>query len=165
MSLIQLPFKTASLTVLFFRLLCWYNMGHRLAGGLPSIQLECQKKALSPFLTVTTVAALKRAKSVASIGSSMPFHGRSGLDHWSQSHLTRNARLKACSSMISKPPYSIGLATVLHATLHFPPVNSLVPAHRKRLLILSRSAVSCFGCVATLNDCTGRYSINHIVAP
>jgi hypothetical protein len=127
-SLNQLPFRIASLTVVFFRLLCLYKGGHRLAGGLPSIQLEFQKEALSPFLTVTTVAALKSAISSASTGSSEPFHGRSRLDHRNQSHIICKALLNLLNSMIPRPPYSTGLATDVHATLRFPPVSSLSPA-------------------------------------
>jgi len=57
--------------------------------------------------------------------------------------------------MILSPPYSIGLATIVNATLHFPPVISLLPAHRKCLLILSKSAVSCLGALINVNKYVG----------
>ena len=47
MSRTQVSSCKASLTVLFFLQLCAYKRGHRLAGVLPSIQLEFQKEAFS----------------------------------------------------------------------------------------------------------------------
>lgn len=115
----------------------------------------CQKDALRPFLTVTIVTALKSAKSVESIGTSVPFHGRSGFVHWNQSHRSRRAILNLSSPITPSPPNSIGLATDVQATLHFPPEISLSPAQRKHRLILSMSLSSCLGTLIEVSRYTG----------
>lgn len=130
---------------IFFLLLCLWKRGRRLAGAWPFIQQEVQNDAEQPLCTVTRVAAVKSAMSSLSVGSSMPFQGRSGFIQANQSHLTRRALLNLFRSTIPKPPNCTGLATIGHATLHLAPVISLSPAHRNRRRALSKSSISCFG--------------------
>jgi hypothetical protein len=91
------------------------------------------------------VAAVKRAISISSTGSSIPTHGRCVLLQASHNHRNHRALLKCPRSRMPRPPYFTGLVTRIHPTLHFPPVISASPAQRKRLHILSKSASSCFG--------------------
>ena len=144
-SLISLALKTASRTDLFFRLLCQYNRGKREAGDRPLIQLETQNDAFLPSPIVTLVAAVKRAMSVSSTRSFIPAHGLCVLLQASQSQRNRRALLNFSMSRMLRPPKLTGLATYGHPTLHFPPVISPSPAHRKRLRNLSSSSSNCFG--------------------
>ena len=81
--------------------------------------------------------AAKRDLSVSSQGVGMPFHGRSTLLHRSHSHRKRRARLKACKSLIPRPPNFFGAQILFQFTRHLPPFASSSAAHKKFLLILS----------------------------
>jgi hypothetical protein len=155
MSLIHLCSVKASATERFLRLLCLKSSGNKSAGASPLSQLEFQKDALRPFPSSTLVAELKRRRSSLSTGISRPLHGRSLSSHSNHSHRNRRDLLKLSRSLMPRPPFGVGVQTLVHATLHLPPVSWPSPAQRNQRRSLLNSLRNFFGGLITVTRYIG----------
>lgn len=144
-SVIHLPFKRASLTVLFFFLEMEYTVGAICFGISPWSHVDSQNLAFSPSPSVIVVAAANRFLSLAVHGVGIPTQGLRGSFHSFQSHRSLSALANFLRCRIPRPPSFVGLHAIVHATLHLPPTIWSVPAHRKRFLRRSISSSTAAG--------------------
>lgn len=70
-----------------------------------------QKLDLQPFPSVMLVQALKRVKSFASQGFSIPTYGFSGVVYCVQSHPSLSALMNFSNCRIMRPPKHFGIPT------------------------------------------------------
>jgi hypothetical protein len=146
---IHLLFANALITVMFFRFAFLKSVGAKYFGACPLSQFECQKLALYPLPTVTSVEALKRSLSILSQGISSPVHGLSWCCHLNYNQCNHSARAKRSRSRMPNPPSFLGVQVVGQLTRQCPPLtfSGSSPFHRKLLRILSicRSNHFCIG--------------------
>ena len=85
----------------------------------------------------------------------METHGLFGDTQSCQSHRRRKARANFSRLRTPRPPSSLGMHDFVKLTLHFPPVNSVPPAHKKCFLILSKSSSTSFVAFSAVRRYTG----------
>ncbi|KAM3255456.1 hypothetical protein ACQJBY_048627 [Aegilops geniculata] len=144
-SWIHLPSSRASRTHLFFHLECAKTAGKACLSGRPPSHEQAQKEAVAPSPMVTTVAATKRERLLASQGGFVPTHGLLRSVQLSQSQRRRRARANVERSWMPSPLQSVGVVIVFHTTLHLPPLISSSCAQRKHLLALLNSLKNFLG--------------------
>jgi hypothetical protein len=136
-ALIQWLSRSSMNTDPFFVLDIANRLGAKWHGASPSSQASCQKRHLWPSPTTTLVEVVKSARSVSSVGVSMPAQGLVSSTHSCHNQRRRKSLPNLSRSGIPKPPKSFGLVTVAQFTRQWPPLAFSSPFHRKDLLIMS----------------------------